>query len=222
MGKIIIFVLLWRLLGNPILALLVLLAVVYLLDRRFVGLFPSFVKPFKRSRRLARVRQELASNPHNTSGKLEAARLLIDKKRYAEALVYLEQVSAIMDDSPEVLYEKGLCLMKTGKVAEGEAFILHGLELNPRIKYGEPYLRLGEAFAVTQPDKAIAYLERFRTVNSSSCEAYYRLGKLYAQLGRREDARDAFRETGALYRGLPKYKRRSERRWVLLAKMQRV
>jgi len=221
MGKIIGFVLLWRLLGNPILALLVLFVILYLLDRRFIGLMPSFVKPFKRSRKLSRLRQELSASPHNTSGKLEAARLLIERKKYKEALDYLEQVRPIMDDSPEVIYETGFCKLKLGDIAEGERLVLQSLGMNPRLKYGEPYLRLGEAFALTDPDKAIGYLVQFRTVHSSSCEAYYRLGKLYAQLGRGAEAKDAFRETVQIYRGLPKYKRRSERKWALLAKLQR-
>jgi tetratricopeptide (TPR) repeat protein len=221
MGKIIGFVLLWRLLGNPILALLVLFVILYLLDRRFIGIMPSFVKPFKRSRKLSRLRQELSASPHNTSGKLEAARLLIERKKYKEALDYLEQVRPIMDDSPEVIYETGFCKLKLGDIAEGERLVLQSLGMNPRLKYGEPYLRLGETFALTDPDKAIGYLVQFRTVHSSSCEAYYRLGKLYTQLGRGAEAKDAFRETVQIYRGLPKYKRRSERKWALLAKLQR-
>ncbi|WP_409345504.1 tetratricopeptide repeat protein [Paenibacillus sp. MBLB4367] len=221
MGKIIGFVLLWRLLGNPILALLVLLAILYLLDRRFIGLMPSFVKPFKRSRKLARLRQELAASPHHTSGKLEAARLLIEKKKYKEALDYLEQVRPIMDDSAEVIYETGFCRLKLGDIAEGERLVLQSLQMNPRLKYGEPYLKLGEAFAESDPGKAISYLMQFRTEHSSSCEAYYRLGKLYAQLGRAAEAKDAFRETVQIYRSLPKYKRRSERKWALLARLQR-
>jgi tetratricopeptide (TPR) repeat protein len=221
MGKIIIFVLLWRLLGNPLLALLVLLAVVYILDRRFIGFLPSFVKPFKRGRRLSQLRQELTANPHNTGSKLEAARLLIEKKRYKEALDYLEQVRPIMDDSAEVLYEIGYCYLKLGDVEEGERIVLQSLEMNPRLKYGEPYLRLGEAVASMHPERAIGYLEQFRREHSSSCEAYYKLGKLYARLGRQREAGEAFRETGQIYRSLPKYKRRTERRWALLAGLQR-
>ncbi len=221
MGKIIIFVLLWRLLGNPILAILVLLAILYLIDRRFFGFTPSFVKPFKRSRRLSQLRQELVANPHHTRNKLEAARLLIEKKQYTAALEYLDQVRPIMEDSPEVLYEIGYCYLKLGRVEEGEKLILQSLEMNPRLKFGEPYLRLGEAVASVYPEKAIGYLEQFRSEHSSSCEAYYRLGKLYAQLGRTQEAAAAFKATIQMYRSLPKYKRRTERRWAILAGLQK-
>ncbi|MFK7691743.1 tetratricopeptide repeat protein [Paenibacillus sp. HJGM_3] len=217
MVKILGFVLLWRLLGNPFLALLVLLIVLYLLDRRYVGLFPSFVKPLKRNRRLAQLRQELAANPHHTSSKLEAARLLIEKKRFREALGYLEQVRPIMEDSAEVVYEMGYCLVKLGETDEGVRLMVQGLEMNPRLKYGEPYLRLAEAVGTADPERAIGYLEQFRREHSSSCEAYYKLGKLYTQLGREDEAKLAFRETGSIYRSLPKYMRRKERRWAMLA-----
>jgi tetratricopeptide (TPR) repeat protein len=221
LGKIIIFVLLWRFLGNPILAVLVMLAILYLLDRRFFGFTPSLVKPFKRNRRLSQLKQELAANPHHTRNKLEAARLLMDKKQYAAALEYLEQVRPVMEDSAEVLCETGYCLLKLGRVEEGEKLILQSLKMNPRLKFGEPYLRLGEAVASTDPQKAIGYLEQFRSEHSSSCEAYYRLGRLYAELGRTQEAAAAFKETLQMYRTLPKYMRRTERRWAVLAGLQK-
>jgi uncharacterized protein HemY len=50
MSKFILFSLLWWLVGNPFLALLILVVVIYALDRRFVGIFPSLTKPWKRRR----------------------------------------------------------------------------------------------------------------------------------------------------------------------------
>lgn len=221
MGKFFLFSLIFWLTGNPFIAILVLLAIIYVLDRRFIGLTPSFLKPYKRSRRLSAVRRELESRPHDTRSKLEAARLLMEKNKYGEALVYLEQVLPVMDDSAEVLVETGLCKLKTGQAEEGEAFILRGLELNPRVHYGDPYLRLAEALKTSHPEKALGYLERFREVHSSSCEAYYRLGQLYELMGRKDDAKAAYEETARIYRGLPKYKRKSERRWALLAQWKK-
>ncbi|MGG1652916.1 hypothetical protein [Paenibacillus sp. NRS-1780] len=43
-GKFLIFSLLWCLLGNPFLALLVLLILIYILDRSFVGVLPSLFR----------------------------------------------------------------------------------------------------------------------------------------------------------------------------------
>lgn len=220
MGKLLIFSLLWWVLGNPFAALIVLIIIFYMLDRRFIGMTPSVLKPLKRSRRLSKLKEELRLSPHHTSTKLDIARIYMEQKKYAAALELLEQAGEVMEDSADVLSEKGICKLKLGALEEGERFILQAVELNPRVKYGDPFLKLGEAFADTDAKKAIGYLERFREVNSSSCEAYYLLGQLYHKLGREEEARRAFREAVELYRGLPKYKRRHERRWALLARLK--
>ncbi|MGF9714380.1 tetratricopeptide repeat protein [Paenibacillus naphthalenovorans] len=220
MGKLLIFSLLWWILGNPFVAIIVVIILFYLLDRRFIGMTPSVLKPLKRSRRLSKLKEELRLSPHHTSTKLDIARIYMEQKKYAAALELLDQVGEVMEDSADVLSEKGICKLKLGAVEEGERLILQAVQLNPRVKYGDPYLKLGEAFADTDAKKAIGYLERFREVNSSSCEAYYLLGQLYRKLGREEEARRSFREAVELYRGLPKYKRRHERRWALLARLK--
>jgi tetratricopeptide (TPR) repeat protein len=220
MSKFLIFGLLWWLIGNPFVAFIVLLVIIYMLERRFIGLTPSILRPISRRRRLSRLKEELRLSPHHTTTKLDMARLYMEQKRYAEAEKLLEEVLRVMEDSADVLSELGICKLKLGHVEEGEKLILKALELNPRVKYGEPYLRLGEAYASVAPEKAVHYLEQFRAVNSSSCEAYYRLGQIYERLGRSEEARRAFHETVELYRGLPKYKRRHERRWALLARFK--
>ncbi|WP_281885926.1 tetratricopeptide repeat protein [Paenibacillus sp. YYML68] len=220
MSKLLLFPLLWWLFGNPFVALLVLLLILYMMERRFIGLTPSLLKPLTRMRKLSKLKEELRLSPHHTSTKLEIARLYMEEGKYDAAYPLLTEVLQVMDDSADVLSELGTCELKRGAKAEGEAHILQALELNPRVKYGEPYLRLAESFALSDPQKAVQYLEQFRTIHSSSCEANYRLGALLKQLGRVEEARQAFRETVELYRGLPRYKRRHERRWALLARLQ--
>lgn len=218
--KILLFGLLWRLVGNPFLALLILLVILYVLDRRYVGILPNIWRPFQLRRRAARLRADLHANPHNTSAKLDLARILIERKKFQEALPYLEQTLPIMQESADVHYEIGLCQLKLGRIPEGEAFMLKAIDLNPRVKYGEAYLRLGEALAPLAPKRAAQFIEHFRDLHSSSVEAYYRLGQLYQQLGRQEDAKRAYREALDIYRGLPRYSRRQQRRWAWLARMK--
>ncbi|RTE10042.1 tetratricopeptide repeat protein [Paenibacillus whitsoniae] len=218
--KVLLFGLLWRIVGNPFLALLILLVILYFLDRRYVGLTPNLTKPFQLSRRAARLRADLHANPHNTSAKLELARILIERKKYQEALPYLQDALPMMQDSADVHYEIGLCLLKTGDLAQGETYMLEAVNLNPRVKYGEAYLQLGEALAKQAPERAVRLLEQFRDVHSSSVEAYYRLGQLYQQLGRQDDAKRAFGEALEIYRGLPRYSRRQQRRWAWLARLK--
>lgn len=217
-----LFGLLWVLLGNPFVAILVLLLLLYVLDRNFVGLFPSFIKPIKRNRRLSRALQEIRERPFDVSAKQEAARLYMEKKRWGEARRLLEDIAPAMEQSAEVHCDLGICRLKTGDLEQGEQAILRALSMNPRVRYGEPYQRLAEAYASVDPERAVALLGQFQDANSSSCELYCRLGSLYGLLGRKQEAKGAYAEAVQVYRSLPKYKRKSERRWALLAALKKV
>jgi tetratricopeptide (TPR) repeat protein len=221
MSKVFGFGLLWWLTGNPFVALLILLVILYVLERRFVGFLPSVTRPIRIRRRLRKIRQELALNPHHNSLKSEAARILIELKRYGEAKRLLDEALRQVDDSADLRVDAALCRLKLGELAEGEAMMLEALRMNPRVRYGEPYLRLGEAFAEHDREKALGYLQQFGDMQSSSCEAYYRLGVLLQKTGKPDEAKRAFREAADIYRSLPRYKKRSERRWALLARLKR-
>jgi len=222
MSKIFLFSILWWLLGNPFLALLVILVIVYLLDRRFVGISPSLVRPLRRMSRIRQLRRQVAGSPSDMSSRYELARLLIERKRYREALEWLEQIGHAYEDSAEYWDDLGTCQLYTGQQAIGEQHILKALTMNSRVKYGEPYLRLASESIGTDQEKAMHYLEQFRSIQSSSCRAYYMLGMLDRSLGRTEAARSAFDEGIAVYRSLPKYKKRSERGWAFRSWLRRI
>lgn len=213
--KFLLFGLLWQIIGNPFLAILILLIILYVLDRRFVGVFPSFMKPLKRMRNISRLKQQLALNPNEVSSKLELARLLIERKRYNEAHALLLELERPYEQSAEYWEAMGTTEMHLGKVPEGERHILHALEINPRVKYGQPYLNLATAFKDTDRDKALRYVHQFQEIHSSSSEAFYLLGTVYRSLGRNEDAKQAYDQSLNVYRSLPKYKKRQERRWAV-------
>lgn len=215
MLKIFGFLLLYRLLGNPFLALIVLLVILYVLDRRYVGIFPSIAKPFRRSRQTSKLRTVISLNPNDVSSKFELARLLSERGRFQEAKTLLTQIESRYEDSADYWVELGYVNLKLGLLAEGETQMLQGLSLNERSQYGRPYLRLAEAFRHSDHDKALRYVHNFQEIQSSSSEAYYLAGSMYKALGRNEEAKQAFRESIAVYRSLPKYKKRQERGWAL-------
>ena len=215
MGKVIIFFLLYQVLGNPIIAIAIILFIVYLLDRRFVGLFPSITRPFKRLKQISRLKSTIAGSPSDVSSRHELARLQIERKKYKEALTLLEQIQRNSEDSAEFWDDLGTCLIQTGRTTEGEQAIQRALGLNPRVKYGRPYLRLAKALKDTDRDKAIRMVEKFQEIHSSSSEAYYLLGSMYHDLGNRDQAKRALKESVDIYKSLPKYKKREERKWAV-------
>ncbi|WP_080835998.1 tetratricopeptide repeat protein [Cohnella massiliensis] len=210
-----LFGLLWALLGNPFVALLVLLIVLYLLERRFIGLTPSLVRPFRRRSAAAKLKRQLAVNPHDVSAKSELAHLHIEAKKFREAREVLLGIERQMEHSAEYWSDLGLAELGLGQIEQGEKAMLKALDISPRVKYGLPYLRLAEAYADRDAEKALDYLRQFQEIHSSSCEAYFRLGSVYARLGREEQARQANRECLDIYRTLPKYMKRRERKWAL-------
>jgi len=215
-----LFGLLWWLLGNPIVAILVLLAVLYLLERRFIGLSPSIVRPFRRQSAIAKWKRQLQMSPYDISAKQELARLFLESRKYAQAREILLGIQDSMEHSAEYWSDLGASQLALGQLEEGEQSMLRALSISPRVKYGAPYLRLSEAWAKLDPAKALHYLESLRQINASSCEAHYLTGRLYADLGKREAAQAAFKECRELYATLPRYMKRKERKWALLSMFQ--
>jgi tetratricopeptide (TPR) repeat protein len=214
MSKLLLFGLLFWLIGNPIVAIIVLILILYVLDRRFVGLSPSIVKPLKRRSRIKKLEQLLRLNPSDVSSKMELARLQLERKSYARARQMLESVGDAMEHSAEYWDDLGTALLFTGDKERGEQAMLRALAINPRVKYGEPYLRLAAANR-SDAEKALSYLKELRDIHSSSCEAYYRMGLIYKELGNKTEAKRAFQEAAEIYASLPRYKRRQERSWAL-------
>jgi len=214
-SKILLFIGLTWLFGNPFIAILVLLVVIYVLERRFIGLSPSLVRPLRRRNSIAKWRRQLDLSPHDVSAKTELARLLIESKKYSQAREILLGIRTQMEHSAEYWSDLGACNLALGDLENGEREMKLALSISPRVKYGQPYIRLAESISKSDPNKAISYLQEFNKVNSSSCEAYYRLGSLYASLGSSEEAANAYRECRLLYRSLPKYMKRHERKWAI-------
>jgi tetratricopeptide (TPR) repeat protein len=215
LSKILLFVGLTWLFGSPFVAIIVLLVILYMLERRFVGLSPSIVRPFRRRNSIAKWKRQLQLSPHDISAKTELARLLIENKKFNQAREILLGIQMQMDHSAEYWSDLGICDLALGNLDDGEREMKLALSISPKVKYGQPYLRLAESFSKSNPVQAIAYLQQFKEVNSSSCEAYYRLGVVYTSLGKPEEASQAYLECRQLYRSLPRYLKRHERKWAI-------
>ncbi|WP_424768358.1 tetratricopeptide repeat protein [Paenibacillus sp. sgz302251] len=201
--------------GNPFIAIIVLLILFYALDRRFVGLSPSFIKPLKRLSRIRKLKQHTQLSPNDVSAKLEHARLLIERKKYSEALKWLEPLEHTLEDSAEYWDDLGLSYFYSGNSDRGVACMHRSLELNPRVKYGAPYLRLATHYSKARTDQALSYIRAFQEIHSSSCEAYDRLAAIYNLMGQKNEAARVVEDGLRIYRTLPRFKKRQERKWAV-------
>jgi tetratricopeptide (TPR) repeat protein len=219
-SKFLLFALLTFLTGSPWTALLVVLAIYLLFDFQYLGFARSAVGRIKATGEIRELQADVELNPHNAAALNDLGRLLILNGRVQEAVAPLERAIERLDDSDETNYYLGLAYLKTGKEREGEARILKALELNPRFRYGEPYLRLGEHYLNKgRHDEALAMLLNLGEIHSSSVEGFYQLGETHRRMGNLAQARDAYRKSVAAFRHSPRYKRREERRWAWLARL---
>ncbi len=214
MSRFFLFALLTWITGNPLLAILVIIAL------SLPGWWASSRWAFRISRTFrawgesGRLRRALALNPHDAKARADLGAILTRQGRFREARTELEQALPRVDDLPEANYCLGLCLMQEGEVERGRALVERALALNPKFGYGEPYLRLGDFHEGRKEWGQAA--ERYRQateIHGSSVEGWCKLGQALVELGRREEARAALREALGSYRTAPWYRRADDRPW---------
>jgi tetratricopeptide (TPR) repeat protein len=208
--------------GNPLVALLIVLAIIYLGQAQFTG---RYVRPiaFLQSRReIAGLRITLETNPEDASAHNDLGRILALKGIFVEALPHLEKAHRRSPEAVETAFFYGYTRLALGEEDEGLALIEEALEKKPRMRYGEPYLLTGDVYEKRgRWDAAIPWYETFTRLNTESVEGFYKLGRCYAEMGRAGDARAAFAGAVAAYRQAPRYIRRSARPWYWKSRWRR-
>jgi tetratricopeptide (TPR) repeat protein len=207
-SRFFLFALLTWITGNPLLAILVIIALSvpgWWAGSRYAWRLNQRMRAWGEAGRL---RRALAVNPHDVKARTDLGAILVRQGRFREARAELTQAMPRADDLPEANYALGLCLLHDGEVDKGRELVERALHLNPKFGYGEPYLRLGDFWA-ERGEWELA-VERYRQatgIHSSSVEGRFRLGQALNHLGRRDEARTALQEAIASYRSAPWYQR---------------
>jgi tetratricopeptide (TPR) repeat protein len=200
--------------GNPFVALGIVLLVVWLGSAQFTGRYWNPLGFLRARREVDRLRTDIETNPGNAAAHNDLGRILALKGKFDEALPHLEKAYARSPESAETSFFYGYALLASGKEEEGRARIEDALELKPRLRYGEPYLLTGNVYYDQgRHADAIPWYETFTKLNTESAEGFYKLGRAYAQTGRPDDARAALRDAIAAYRQAPRFIRRKQRPW---------
>ncbi|MDP3937750.1 MAG: tetratricopeptide repeat protein [Deltaproteobacteria bacterium] len=206
-------------LGNPLLALVIVLAVVYLGRAEYTGRYWNPLSYFQLQRQIADLRNTVETNPENAAAHNDLGRILALQGKYAEALPHMEKAFERSPESAETAFFYGYTLLASGKEQEALPHIREALEAKPSLRYGEPYLLTGNFyFKEGRHDDAIAWFEKFTEMNTDSVEGYYKLGRSCAEAGRKDDARKALEDAELAYRHAPRFIRRAQRPWNRKAK----
>jgi tetratricopeptide (TPR) repeat protein len=216
MRSLLLFSLLTWMTGNPILALVIVALISaagygYVTARIFR--IPQAINRWLAIRELERT---VAANPHDANARADLGRLLVEAGRPARALPHLEAAHARAPEVAETTYYLGAARLRVGNEAGGRSLVEEALARDPRIGYGEPYLRLADFYLDRgRAAEALPHLERFTEMHASSVEGQYKLARAALSTGQPDRARAALDEAVRAYRGAPRFKRREERLWRL-------
>jgi tetratricopeptide (TPR) repeat protein len=219
LSRFILFYLVMQLTGSPLLGILAIVALYLLIDYQFTGFFRRGIRAVRMNSEIARLKREVALNPHNAASLSDIGRLLVMRKKEGAALPYLERAYERLSDSEETTYYLGLAYLGIGRQQQGEALVLKSLEMNPRFRYGEPALRLAEYYAAQgRAEEAKVRFDQFFSIHSSSSEGYYKFGRFQLQVGNIGRAVESFRKAIEVFKLSPSFKRREDRLWAYKAR----
>lgn len=219
MNRVFLFFLLSWFLHNPLLALIIIVALSLPGYLYTTGWMLRLLRRFRHWQEVQGLRQTVAVNPHNVTAQTDLGRALALAGRPQEALEHLRAAEPRSADSAETLYFLGYSLLALGDWEQGNDYVQRALEVDPKFRYGEPHLRLGDYhFDRKRFGKALPHYERFRSIHTSSAEGLYKLARCYQEVGRFPDAREALAAAVEAFRTGPRYKRREDRPWFRRAR----
>jgi len=212
------YALLW-LTRNPLLALLLVLAIYLVVDRRYLGILPDLSSLLRDRRRMSRLRREVLLNPENAEAQSDLGRELVRRGKYGEGVEHLEKALPKMTEIAETRFYLGVGLLRTGRLDPAESQLKKALEIDPRYGYGEPHLRLGDLYRMQgRSDQALAAYRAFTRIHTSSAEGFFKIGELLREQGDFHGAREAYGRAVAAFKGSPPHKKRIDRPWVWRAR----
>ena len=214
-----LYILFANLLQNPLLALLLVGAVLYFSEARFSGRYFNPAKIFTTKQTIAELQKEIAVNEHNVAAQNDLGRILVENGKPAEGREHLRLALARMDDTAETQFFYGMACLKTGHEEEGRKHIEQAVEIDSRFLYGRPQTELARhELENSRFQQAIDWAERAVKINTSSVEAWLLLGQARQQSGATEKARDAYERAIAAHADLPRYLKLPNRKWLKEAK----
>lgn len=219
MNKFFIFVLLSYITRSPLLVLVIMLLVLFLTERRFVGILPDVFEPWRRAKRISQLKKDIAINPANADSYLELGEAYFRQGKYEKALSFLENAAGKMEGHPLFHFLLGASYYNSGRVRQGKEELEKAIRANPKASLGEPHLYMVRIYLEEkQPDENIEQVFS-QLLLYGTPRIFYQAGRLFSAANDRERARRLFMETIESYDACRGALRRSYRRWAFLSKL---
>lgn len=198
--------------------ILVVVVLVYILRDRI----PSPSNYFRRQREFNRLRRSVSVNPYDSTARRDLGLVLLDKGMPREALDQFLEALKKDPGSAEINHFTGLSYLRSGSPDKAVEHLKKAAEIEPRHRYGESHLYLGEAYlALNRPEDALESVKTYLSINNTSIEGSYAYARTLSALGRKEEARKAVEDGIRNHKGNPSFRRRRDWRWYVKLKALR-
>lgn len=189
--------------------------VVFFLLRRWL---PDPIVLWRTMGRIQALHRQIDANPANVTARRDLAMVYVERLRPGRALELLEEARKRFPEDAELLYLSGLAHWKRGDAEKALGPLVKSIQLDPRVRFGEPYLVAGDALKkLGRTEEAIDAYERFVHTNSSSVEGQVKLALAHRANRDPKAAKAALAEAFTTWAQIPGYKRRKELSWWLYA-----
>jgi len=179
---------------------------VFLVLRRFIPHPGALLRALSRGSAL---RAQVRVNPANVTARRDLANLYLELLRPRAALELIREALVRTPDDAELLYLSGLALERARLHEAALAPLVRAIELEPRLRFGEPFLVAGDALsALGRHEEALDAYERYVDANSSDVAGYVKLARAHARLGQRSEAAKELTEGLSTWHSLPAWRRR--------------
>jgi tetratricopeptide (TPR) repeat protein len=194
--------------------------VVLFLLRRWI---PDPFVFFRTFGRISTLRRQIEANPANVTARRDLAVIYLDRLRPGTAAQLLADARKRFPEDPELLYLSGLAAFRKGDYEGALGPLVKSVELDPRLRFGEPYLLAGDALmALGRTDEAIDAYDRYLSKSSSSVEGLVKKSRAHAKAGEKDAQKKDLDEALTTWGQIPGFQRRKQVGWWLRAHLDRV
>lgn len=157
------------------------------------------------------LREQLNANPTDIKARRDLAVLWLRRERPRRALALLLEADRRDPGNADTLYLLGLARLRAGDAAGALDPLVRAADIDPWVRFGEPYLVAGEALMhLERFEEAEDALEHYTRASSSSVRGFSLLAAVRAARDDMPAARDALSHARDTYREVPAFKRKGQ------------